>query len=70
MWLNLADSDGDGNNAGVSDPGNLGGFASDSYWSSSQPNSNVAWAQYFDDGSQNDSSKKYRPLRVRAVRAF
>jgi hypothetical protein len=74
MWLNLADSDGDGNNAGVSDPGNLGGFASDSYWSSSQVSAGYAWAQYFGSGTQYDYSykdgSKFNTLRVRAVRAF
>jgi hypothetical protein len=49
--------------------GNVGGFASYSYWSSSQYDSNDAWYQYFDDGYQS-LKFKYSTLRVRAVRAF
>jgi hypothetical protein len=70
MWMNLADSDGDGANSGVSDPGNLGGFASSSYWSSSQYGSNFAWAQLFGGGNQLKGPSKSFTYRVRAVRAF
>ena len=47
----------------------VGGFANDSYWSSSEGNNDFAWYQYFDGGSQDDFGKDYS-LRVRAVRAF
>jgi hypothetical protein len=70
MWINLADSDGNGTNSGVSDPENLGGFASSTYWSSSQFSSSNAWHQGFGGGSQFGSGSKGLTLRVRAVRAF
>ncbi|MBI9103746.1 MAG: DUF1566 domain-containing protein [Spirochaetales bacterium] len=47
----------------------LGGFASDSYWSSSESSSYYAWYQYFYNGSQF-SYAKHLNYRVRAVRAF
>ena len=47
----------------------VGGFANDSYWSSSETSALTAWARDFDDGDQfNDG--KYGTLQVRAVRAF
>lgn len=47
----------------------LGGFASDTYWSSSELNSGYAWDQYFGNGAQYHYPKgDYK--RVRAVRAF
>jgi hypothetical protein len=49
--------------------GVVGGFASYSYWSSSQDGSSDAWYQYFGDGYQGLHSKS-RTFRVRAVRAF
>jgi hypothetical protein len=70
MWTNLADSDGDSSNSGPADPNNVGGFASDYYWSSSQTYSPSAWAQGFDDGYQYANGSKNVTLRVRAVRAF
>ena len=48
----------------------VGGFASGSYWSSSEYSSNYAWYQYFDDGNQSNYDGKGSTLRVRAVRAF
>ena len=69
MWENLADSDGDDSNSGPDDPGNLGGFANEYYWSSSEHNSITAWIQYFGNGHQSILDKK-DTLRVRAVRAF
>jgi hypothetical protein len=45
----------------------LGGFASDIYWSSSEDDSDDAWAQYFGSGCHSNGSK-YNYLRVRAVR--
>lgn len=73
MWENLADSDGDGHNSGPSDPNNLGGFASDFYWSSTEINLIGAYAHDLDDGNNqvNDEiGRKSDKLRVRAVRAF
>lgn len=62
IWDNLVD-DGTGANSGV------GGFAEDSYWSSSEGSSHDAWSQAFTIGYQYDYAKTY-DLRVRAVRAF
>jgi len=62
IWDNLVD-DGAGANSGV------GGFAGDSYWSSSEGNSNLAWLQSFFNGLQYFLNK-FNDLRVRAVRAF
>jgi chitodextrinase len=45
------------------------GFASDYYWSSTENNFNVAWIQFFYNGSQYTNNKNYSS-RVRAVRAF
>jgi hypothetical protein len=59
MYHKLADTD-----------GNPGGFASSSYWSSSQDSINNAWLQNFDDGYQVGFYSKDNALRVRAVRAF
>ena len=47
----------------------VGGFAGNSYWSSSEYGSGNAWYQGFSSGSQNYSNKG-NPLSVRAVRAF
>ena len=47
----------------------IGGFADDYYWSSSEINSSNAWYQYFYSGSQYDFSKNLYE-RVRAVRVF
>ena len=73
MWENLADSDGDGHNSGPSDPNNLGGFASDFYWSSTEIKGILigAYAHDFDDGNNqvNDEyGRKSDKLTVRAVR--
>lgn len=48
---------------------NVGGFANDYYWSSSENGSNYTWYQSFGNGSQN-LGNKFFALRVRAVRAF
>ena len=69
MWTNLADSDGDGKNTGPSDPNNLGDFAVDFYWSSTEPDSSNAWLKSFDNGSQGNATKAAKFV-VRAVRAF
>ena len=47
----------------------LGGFNDKLYWSSSQNNNFVAWAQRFSDGVQPSNTKSNR-FSVRAVRAF
>ncbi len=47
----------------------LGGFASDGYWSSSEYDVSLAWREFFDGGSQVMLTK-FDELRVRAVRAF
>ena len=69
MWTNLADSDGDGQNTGPSDPNNLGGFSPNYYWSSTESNYVFAWRQNFNVGSQF-SNYKYNFYYVRSVRAF
>ena len=69
MWINLADSDGDGENYGVTDPNNLGGFAYNFYWSSTEGVNYGALFQSFSSGGQTDSYK-YDINNVRAVRAF
>ena len=47
----------------------VGGFAYNSYWSSTEYGSYDAWYQYFGLGYQGSLNKDY-PLPVRAVRAF
>ena len=66
MYLNI----GQGNALGL---GNVGGFASAWYWSSSENVfnfANVAWVQFFLDGNQGYGGKAYPNHSVRAVRAF
>ena len=71
MYTNLADTNGDGFNSGPADPYNVGGFASDFYWSSSEVDSFYASSQYFVDGYQSSTDYlKDLAFRVRAVRAF
>jgi hypothetical protein len=70
MWLNLADSDGDGANSGPTDPNNIGGFSSNFYWSSSQGSADYACFRYFAYDYATCSANKSNALRVRAVRAF
>jgi len=49
----------------------IGGFAPDTYWSSTEYNADYAWAQYIGlSGSQGISNKDSGESRVRAVRAF
>jgi hypothetical protein len=46
-----------------------GGFEADTYWSSTEDTDiRCAWAQYFADGLQYNTSWKYYPSCVRAVR--
>lgn len=49
--------------------GNVGGFASSYYWSSTEYSKYNAWSHIFDDGYQFGDSK-VNTSRVRAVRAF
>ena len=46
----------------------IGGFAIDFYWSSSEYDFNLAWTQYFSSGAQFTNGKSYDGY-VRAVRA-
>jgi hypothetical protein len=62
MYLNI----GQGNALGL---GNIGGFANNKYWSSTEDGGYVAWLQDFGNGVQNDVYKDYG-TNVRAVRAF
>lgn len=70
LWENLADSDGDNDNTGPSDPNNLGGFALYDYWSSTEVDNGTAWGQFFVNGYQNFFLVKNATNYVRAVRAF
>jgi hypothetical protein len=69
MWENLADSDGDNNNSGPTDPNNIGGFAAVFYWSSTEDDSIDARGQFFSNGNQSFDGKNVEK-HVRAVRAF
>jgi hypothetical protein len=62
MYQNI----GPGNLLGL---GNVGGFASNGYWSSSEINNNNAWYQNFSNGLQLGAIK-VGATNVRAVRAF
>jgi len=62
MYLNI----GQGNALGY---GNIGGFANNGYWSSTENDSSNAWNQYFGDGGQANNGKSSNGV-VRAVRAF
>ena len=62
MYRNI----GQGNALGL---GNVGGFASNGYWSSTEGGSNIAWWQNFGFGTQ-DIDAKFVTHYVRAVRAF
>ena len=48
---------------------NLGGFAQNSYWSSSEFSNTEAWAVYFGNGGYSTSLKPTQ-YRVRAIRSF
>ena len=62
MYQNI----GQGNALGL---GNVGGFAFDYYWSSTEFDFNYAWLQDFYDGNQYNFIK-YSTYYVRAIRAF
>ena len=57
---------GQGNALGL---GNVGGFANNYYWSSTEYDNNFAWLQFFSNGYQNYFNKGSN-FYVRAVRAF
>ena len=63
MYLNI----GQGNALGL---GNIGGFSSNYYWSSTEISYDFAWLQNFNDGYQLNGSSKYYFNYVRSVRAF
>lgn len=70
MWEILADPDGNGENTGFADPQNLGRFVPETYWSSTEGDSDIsAWSQNFSNGMQVNDVKGFE-YRVRAVRAF
>lgn len=62
----LYENIGQGNALGL---GNVGGFADDDYWSSTEKADYDAWRQYFSYGGQY-SNYKTNDSNVRAVRAF
>ena len=62
MYLNI----GQGNALGL---GNIGGFADEYYWSSTEYNNNSVWGQWFKNGPDR-YEKNLNDLIVRAVRAF
>jgi hypothetical protein len=47
----------------------IGGFANNFYWSSTEDDSDIAWGQGFNDGTQNLNAK-FGNFFVRSVRAF
>jgi hypothetical protein len=71
MWLRLADSDGNNQNHGPGDPGNLGGFRNVWYWSSTEWEfaEFMAWGVDFEKSGQTFLYKNTN-ASVRAVRAF
>lgn len=48
----------------------IGGFTTDTYWSSTEFDTDRAWGQLFNLGSQDKIFKSSINLRVRAIRAF
>jgi len=69
MWKNLADSDGNGENTGLTDPNNLGSFEREFYWSSSEHDLVFPWVQDFRIGGQPNIWKNFE-FHVRAARSF
>ena len=62
----LYENIGQGNALGL---GNVGGFANNNYWSSTDYDNGYAWRQNFGNGDQYLTNKNYY-FNVRAVRAF
>ena len=56
--------------ASLKNQNRIGGFSDNSYWSSTEVNTNAAWLQNFFDGSQRNDELKYDLFYVRAIRAF
>jgi hypothetical protein len=50
--------------------GNVGGFADNNYWSSTEVDNGLAWLQRFGNGRQENGFGKDNILYIRAVRAF
>ncbi|MCX6188889.1 MAG: DUF1566 domain-containing protein [Bacteroidetes bacterium] len=48
----------------------IGGFAKDTYWSSSEVNTICAWIQSFDTGTQFGTTTKDYGTNLRPIRAF
>ena len=69
MWENLVDSDGDGYSGGADHSGNLGGFAAEFYWTSTEFNDGKAWFIFMSSGVHNGDYKG-NFNRVRAIRTF
>ncbi|MFT4758300.1 MAG: hypothetical protein ACI9LN_000259, partial [Saprospiraceae bacterium] len=69
MWINLADSDGDGYSSGADYEGNLGGFAASFYSSSTEFSEQSTWVQFFSSGNKI-SDFKTNSHHVRAARVF
>jgi hypothetical protein len=63
MYLNI----GQGNALGL---GNIGGFADDYYWSSTEVNHIFATSQVFSNGNHYEKQSKANMYYVRAIRAF
>jgi len=70
MWEHLADADGDSDNSGQFDPGNLGNFEPVRYWCSSEATASVAWTVNMGTGVISGFPKLFDFYNVRAVRAF
>jgi hypothetical protein len=76
MWEVLADSDGDGFNKGLNDLGNIGGFTTGIYWSSTENGIDHARIRKFDDAKTGNITyigrKSHTTLRflVRPIRGF
>ncbi len=69
MWLNLADSDGDGYCYGPNDPFNLGGFESEYYHSSTEQDLEDSRSLDFYDSLESIGPKNWN-YYVRAIRSF
>lgn len=69
MWDNLADSNGDGENLGITDPYNIGQFEDIHYWSSYNYFSSSAWVVNFSSGVIGTTSR-ITTRRVRAIRVL